>query len=1022
MNYIKSCLLICSLFVLSLENIWSQTSPTVIKPDVNSQQFISGMSSDNNLHTGQLSLSIPLFNLSAKGIDVPISLNFGTAGINYQSEASSVGLGWSLMAGGVITRTVKGTNDDEDSFLELNNIRNNDHYLEDKVFEQSQNPNSINTVEMAISSVMGERSLPDRLSYSFLGYAGDICINANGTKTLYPDMSFKMEATTNGYKVTDNSGVVYMFESKSLGGGYTVSWFLSEIKTTQGGVITFSYDDEVSSNASYFTSVGGGSSSSKRIKRIDYQYGYVLFNSASRSDRSNSGISPDAKRITGIEQYDSENHLIKGYQLDNSGYFVSENSSNVSSELAYRLRLNGLKSYDANGVFAPPTTFVYDYKFGLPKNSSIGCSFNCVKNTWASNPTPTAFVDRSYHSGEPTCRTMVIGDPYGTGTITVQAVDTAPQDLIDGYTINDFFCLKEVTYPSGGGETYYYEPHSYGKVGYSDDYNYFVTNYIRGKRLFRKVIWDKKDSTGSSPIEIEYKYILHDENYVPRENTSVFQGPPPSSGVLSAPTIYTSIKYDDCVFNNSFVGDKLKASLYQTLTPQNNEPESVVYYTEVEEIFKSSTGTNGKNIYYYDKVVAVPAQNYFYSNYNSGMFSDSHLVNLPNTLRGKPTFSGEGCVNNSYLTFLSYPVGDFLIYDIMKGKITKEVSLDSNNKIVSKTENEYTPYNTYQYGLNVVRFDKGYIGGDYNKKAHIYLISKSASLLGTALLNKKITTKYYPRSGGQLDSLATGQHFNFIAPNLLASSSIKQSNGKEIITENVFPQSIQFQTTSNLNSQASTLKQMKDQNMYVPVQTTVKNGTEYVGGSYKTFKTLPGGAVAVDTENSLIPQRGIAISNPYVNTSGTVVQNTGLKLETTYLSYDQSANPTTILSKGNVTDALYWGHGGQYVTTRIQNYSQTQLDNNSILKQQLNQLDSYRIIDDSNRAAFITCNQAIRNSLPANTLTTTYTYRPLVGVSSITDPKGNTVYYEYDSFNRLKQVKDQDGKILSANEYHYKGQ
>ncbi len=53
---------------------------------------------------------------------------------------------------------------------------------------------------------------------------------------------------------------------------------------------------------------------------------------------------------------------------------------------------------------------------------------------------------------------------------------------------------------------------------------------------------------------------------------------------------------------------------------------------------------------------------------------------------------------------------------------------------------------------------------------------------------------------------------------------------------------------------------------------------------------------------------------------------------------------------------------------------------------------------------------------------TTYTYDPLIGVTSITDPRGETIYYHYDNFNRLEYVKDAQGKILSENEYHYKNQ
>ena len=50
----------------------------------------------------------------------------------------------------------------------------------------------------------------------------------------------------------------------------------------------------------------------------------------------------------------------------------------------------------------------------------------------------------------------------------------------------------------------------------------------------------------------------------------------------------------------------------------------------------------------------------------------------------------------------------------------------------------------------------------------------------------------------------------------------------------------------------------------------------------------------------------------------------------------------------------------------------------------------------------------------------TYTYKPLVGMTSQTDAKGMTTYYEYDAFQRLKTVKDQNGNILKQTDYHYK--
>lgn len=49
-----------------------------------------------------------------------------------------------------------------------------------------------------------------------------------------------------------------------------------------------------------------------------------------------------------------------------------------------------------------------------------------------------------------------------------------------------------------------------------------------------------------------------------------------------------------------------------------------------------------------------------------------------------------------------------------------------------------------------------------------------------------------------------------------------------------------------------------------------------------------------------------------------------------------------------------------------------------------------------------------------------YTYEPFIGMTSQTDAKGMTTYYDYDSFGRLMNVRDQNGNILKNYTYHYK--
>ncbi len=140
-----------------------------------------------------------------------------------------------------------------------------------------------------------------------------------------------------------------------------------------------------------------------------------------------------------------------------------------------------------------------------------------------------------------------------------------------------------------------------------------------------------------------------------------------------------------------------------------------------------------------------------------------------------------------------------------------------------------------------------------------------------------------------------------------------------------------------------------------------------------------------------------------------------------YLSYDAKGNPLEV-SQANGTHIIYiWGYHGQYPIAKITNATYSGMPSGVLVK--INQIKT--ATNTENTAAE---ESAVRSQLAnlqsdpffADAQMSYYTYDPLVGVTSQTDPRGYTMFYQYDGMNRLEMVKDQQGNILSENAYHYK--
>jgi hypothetical protein len=308
-------------------------------------------------YTGSSAVNIPLGQIGGREISIPIGLSYNSGGIKVSEMAGSIGLGWNLHAGGLITRITRGLPDDQTGGFCKSNPSDKE---------------------------------PDLFFFNFLGQSGKFVLDQYGRAiiTPYRDLIIKPGICTSGsngtWEIVDEAGVVYKFGVNTLSRetttvtdqngsrSYISTWFLSEVKSPNNTeTIQLAYTTStISSTSPYYKMTKDPchnntienltatiNLNTRHISSISGPLGSVSF-----SYKSGRVDVPTSIFINSIQFSDHQYQQVQKYRFEYS-YFQADGCSTTD---CFRLRLDKIFDLAPDPIF----TFTYNTATNLPSRNS----------------------------------------------------------------------------------------------------------------------------------------------------------------------------------------------------------------------------------------------------------------------------------------------------------------------------------------------------------------------------------------------------------------------------------------------------------------------------------------------------------------------------------------------------------------------------------------------------------------------------------------------------------------------------
>jgi len=1000
-----------------------------------------------NYNTGTVAISTDLYSFPlGKGLNLDIRLNYHPSGIKVEDISGRMGTGWSLITAGYIAREIRGLRDElPGGFYNL--IKKHNGYT----FPENIDPITHSTTLDSIADGFLDPS-PDIFSLNAPGLNCRFFIGSDGEFHTIPYSNIKIKKhpsfTGNGdegnWEVINESGVHYIFKDKETtwtnnkSDYYVSTWHLSSIISPEGIILAeFEYGAGVEDNYPNITrrTLGFNSSSTPDFPGRD-----SYLDEKSQSIESNKFTTRELYKINipGKGRIVFEKHptpalnLIEKVQyyneqdsLENSYTFSYEHESN-RPYLSKITKTGGDKSYLYRSF--------YYYK-GLPDSNSN------AQDLWG------------YYNGATTNKTLYV---YYQGLGNYESADRYPTDKAKAGS------LKEIIYPTGGKTHFEYE----NNTVYSPD----SISTIK-KEHFSLSLDSYGDTIGSfttvgCEIDIDMDiYISPNGEFMEIQLLDITRNLIKKSFVTGDLSDFTHIKQDSDGSREHFVGsmkgEKLLAGTYQWIIRADKtglmraakEPSISISHGYYRKVYSPTGerlvgGLRIASISNYDKdETLIDKTRYTYTNKDgrcSGVPAPEPEFVRSYVVRGEIPTGGWGNAEPVYMTVAEIGEVNLRYYNGSPVQYTYVIEEKLNaNQGRLRTDYEYmlryfnhtplpgpamsynyVPYsaNEYTEGLLIHKTDYKYENGIYTpirKESSNYEIKDWGD--GIPAFKALHLNKYYisstNRSTYPMDQRYQFGRYDIKAAKFYLSSKkteeIASSGTITNLTEYFYenPQYHQLtstrQTGSNQLISEANYKYFFDNTSVISDSMKVRNMVSY---PFEVIRKVNNQQVA-------------RLKNTYdFFNSNKIIELKSSQKQTTsnsefsgviYHNYDSYGNPIFITQNEADSITYLWSYKGQYPVAEIKNatYDQvkTALENTT--------LESISLLSEPNMEVI----NKLRNKLP-NALISTYTYNPLIGVSSVTDPMGLTTHYEYDEFGRLESIKDHEGNIIESYKYHYHNQ